>query len=458
MKTYGLLTIIIFTGLGFIGLNFAIAEPNEPNTTITKTAEERLAELEQKIEVLEKQRETDLNAAVEKAWTTPIITANSKDGFAIKSPDDDFILKLRGLIQTDSRSVSGKKGSTSDDTFLLRRLRPIFEGTVWKDIDFKFVPDFGSGATAIQDAYLDFKYFPAAKLQVGKFKAPFGIERLQSNADTLFTELALSGNLTPNYDIGAMFHSESLFGGKVSYAAGIFNGVADNGSLDSDIDSGKEFAGRVFVNPWKGGDNAFLDGLGIGFATTLGTKEGTSSSSYLPSYKTPGQQTFYSYRSGVFADGPAIRYSPQAYYSYGSFGLLTEYITSSQEVMLGTTSDKLTNKAWQVAASYVLTGEAASYKGVKPKNPFDPKTGKWGAFELVGRVSQLNVDDNAFPTFANSATSAKAAAAWGVGLNWYLNRNVKASLDYDQTRFSGGHSSGDRENERAIMARVQVSF
>ena len=62
------------------------------------------------------------------------------------------------------------------------------------------------------------------------------------------------------------------------------------------------------------------------------------------------------------ADGQAIRFSPQAYYSYGSFGLLTEYITSSQEVALGTDSDKLTNTGWQVAASYVLTGEAASYK------------------------------------------------------------------------------------------------
>ena len=71
----------------------------------------------------------------------------------------------------------------------IRRARPIIEGTVFKDIDFKFVPDFGEGKPTIQDAYLDFKYVPQAKLQVGRFKSPFGIERLQSNADTLFTEL-----------------------------------------------------------------------------------------------------------------------------------------------------------------------------------------------------------------------------------------------------------------------------
>jgi len=459
MKGYGLLTMIILAGLNFVSVNVNGEESNEPNITGTKTVEERLAELEQKQKVIERQLEIEREATAEKAKTAPVVTANIKDGFSIKSPDGDFSLRLRGLLQADSRSVSGKKGSTSDDTFLLRRLRPIFEGNIFKDIDFKFVPDFGSGTTAIQDAYLDFKYFPAAKLQVGKFKVPFGIERLQSNADTLFTELALSGNLTPNYDIGAMFHSESLFGGKFSYAAGIFNGVADNGSLDSDVDSGKEFAGRVFVNPWKGGDNALLDGFGIGFAATLGTKEGTSSSSYLPSYKTPGQQTFYSYRSGVFADGPAIRYSPQVYYSYGSFGLLAEYITSSQEVTLGTTSGKLTNKGWQVAASYLLTGEAASYKSVIPRESFNPAAGTWGALEVVGRISQLDVDDKAFPTFADSAKSALSANAVGFGLNWYWNKNVKWVLDYEHTTFSGGESGGrDRETENAVLGRVQLMF
>jgi len=461
MKAYGLLTIIIFTGLNFISPNIGIAESNEPNTT-TKTLEERLAELEQKQKILERQLEIEREASAEKAKTTPIITANSKDGFSIKSPSNDFVLRFRGLIQADSRFVSGKKDSTAttnDDTFLLRRLRPIFEGTVWKDIDFKFVPDFGGGTTALQDAYLDFKYFPKAKLQVGRFKVPFGIERLQSSADTLFTELALSSNLTPNYDVGAALHSESLFNNKLSYAIGIFNGAADNASSDSDVDGNKEYAGRIFAQPWKDSGNSLIEGLGVGFATTLGDKTGTTSSTY----KTVGQQTFFKYNSGVVADGQHTRYSPQLYYHYGSFGLLGEYVLSEQNVKRGTNSQSLKNKAWQVAASYVLTGESASYKGVKPKNPFDPKTGKLGAFELVGRMSQLNIDDNAFAgstasAIASSSTSANAATAWGMGINWYLNNNVKASLDYEQTAFSGGSSSGDRQKERAILARVQLSF
>lgn len=461
MKSHSVLTIIILAGLNPIGSNAAMAGSNDPNTTSTRTVEDRVAELEQRERIRERQLEIEREQAAEEAKTSPFVTANAKEGFSIKSPDGDFSLRLRGLLQVDSRSVSGREDpKTSDDTFLLRRARPFFEGTVFGDIDFRLVPDFGEGKAAIQDAYLDFKYIPEAKLQVGRYKVPFGIERLQSNADTLFTELALSGNLTPNYDLGATFHSETLLGGKLRYAVGVFNGAVDNGSSDSDVDDNKELAARIFVSPWKGGNIPLLDGLGVGFAVTAGKKDGSAGhGQYLPSYKTPGQQTLFKYRDDVFADGEAIRYSPQAYYSYGSFGLLTEYIVSLQEVVRGASSDKLQNKGWQVAASYVLTGEAASYKSVVPREVFDPVASTWGAFEVVGRLSQLDVDDEAFPTYADPSKYAQSARAWGLGLNWYWSRNVKWMFDYEHTAFDGGETGGrDREAEDAILVRAQLTF
>jgi phosphate-selective porin OprO/OprP len=45
-----------------------------------------------------------------------------------------------------------------------------------------------------------------------------------------------------------------------------------------------------------------------------------------------------------------------------------------------------------------------------------------------------------------------------VGLNWYLNRNVKYVLNYEQTSFEGGAAPGDRRQEKAFLARAQVSF
>jgi phosphate-selective porin OprO/OprP len=452
---------MILTVLNALGASAAGVAARDPNTTTTPTTEERLAQLEQNQKVIQRQWEIEREQAAEKAKTAPLVSAGAKEGFSLKSPDGEFTLRLRGLLQADSRSVDGRDDpKASDDTFLLRRARPYFEGTLFQDIDFRIVPDFGEGKAALQDAYLDFKYVPEAKLQIGRYKMPFGIEWLQSNADTLFTELALSGNLTPNYDVGVTLHSESLFNGRLSYALGVFNGAVDNGSIDSDLDNSKELAARVFATPWKGGDNPLLDGLGLGFAVTTGDKEGDATrGQYLPSYKTPGRQTFFKYRDDAFADGESIRYAPQLYYSYGSFGLLGEYLVSSQQVTRGTNSDKLQNKGWQVAASYVLTGEAASYKGVTPRQAFKPSADTWGAVEVVGRVSRLDVDEDAFPTYADPAKYAESAQAWGLGLNWYWNKNVKWMFDYEHTTFDGGETGGrDREAEDAVLIRAQLAF
>jgi phosphate-selective porin OprO/OprP len=137
-----------------------------------------------------------------------------------------------------------------------------------------------------------------------------------------------------------------------------------------------------------------------------------------------------------------------------------EYVLSSQEVKSTTnvSAANLRNRAWQVAATYVLTGERASYNGVKPRKPFDPKQNTWGALELAARYSQLEVDRNAFPRFADPAKSSRAARAWTGGLNWYLNPVVKTSVDYAYTWFDRGATTGDRAAERAVFSRIQFSF
>src|SRR6185437_1117902 len=106
---------------------------------------------------------------------------------------------------------------------------------------------------------------------------------------------------------------------------------------------------------------------------------------------------------------------------------LSEYVISDQNVTKGAKSANLHNTAWEVTGSWVLTGEDATFTGVTPSHPFDPRDGHWGAVQLVGRFAHLDVDNAAFPTFANPATSASDATAWAAGLNWYLNRNVKVA-------------------------------
>lgn len=425
--------------------------------------EQRLEELEQEIRALKQQREDEKVEAAAKAKDVPIIKAG-KEGFSIGSKDGNFQLRLRGQVQADSRWYLDDSDKNATDTFLIRRARPILEGTLFRDFDFRLMPDFGNDSTALYDAYLEWKYLPWLKVRAGKFKPPVGLEQLQDDPYTLFAERAFPTGLVPNRDIGVQLRGD-LWEGVVQYQAGVFNGVTDgvNGGLDNN--DSKDFEGRVFLEPFKQTHVEPLQGLGFGMAGTIGHQNGSLSAPNVPSFKTPGQNTFFRYITGstlantAAAHGQRTRLSPQGYYYWGPFGLLGEYVVSDQEVEKGSATDHLRNTAWQVAGSVVLTGERASYRGVTPDKPFDLKNGGWGALELAGRYSVLRIDPEAFPTFANFSSSAQEARAWAAGLNWYLNRNVKLVLDYEETTFDGGATGGtDRQTERVVFTRAQVAF
>jgi phosphate-selective porin OprO/OprP len=111
---------------------------------------------------------------------------------------------------------------------------------------------------------------------------------------------------------------------------GILNGVADNAMLDTDSNNDKDAVARVFVTPFKGFGFESLKVLGIGVSGTYGNQQkGTATSPNLPSYRTAGQTTFFSYGSGVVSNGQHIRYSPQANFYWGPFGFFGEYAVLS---------------------------------------------------------------------------------------------------------------------------------
>lgn len=432
-----------------------------------------IEQIEQKIRILERKKEIDDEVAQAKVKEAPVVRAG-KDGFGLRSPDGNFDLHLRGYVQADARFYQGGEADPAPDTFLMRRVRPIVEGTVFKQFGFRIMPDFGNGTASIQDAYVDGNFSPTFKVRAGKFKPPVGLERLQSGADLLLVERAFPTNLVPNRDVGVQFSGDVL-NGTLNYAVGVFNGVIDGGSGENDTNSDKEYAVRLFAEPFKNREDSSFRGLGIGLALSVGDQSGSAAAANLPRFVTPGQQTFFSYTGttaatstapslpGAFADGSRERIAPQFYFYKGPFGLLGEYVQSNQEVSRGGVKKDVKNTAWQFAASWVLTGEDASFRGVNPREPFQWGQGSWGAFELAARVSRLEVDDDVFADsatsrLANPRSSAREATDYGIGLNWYFNRFSKLVLNYDQTQFKDGAAAGDRDKEKVLFTRFQVGF
>ncbi len=424
--------------------------------------ETRVQQLEQELALMKRRLEVEAETQASKP-VQPVVSAGS-DGFAIRSPDSKYVFRLRGYTHFDSRWFSDPPSNrpAGADTFFFRRIRPIFEGTLAGVVDFRIMPDFAGSQLVVQDAYANLRYLPEAQLQFGKYKEPVGLERLQSATAMWFIERALPTQLVPNRDLGIMLQG-NVREGMFAYQLAWMNGVGDAGSADTDVGDDKDLVGRIFVHPFQEAGIDSLQGLGVGISTTYGRQEGAT-----PQYRTSGQQVFFNFRGpttgpvtpGVFQTGKRVRYSPQAYWYWGSFGLLGEYVSNSADFRRAGFGDtRVDSSAWQISGAWAVTGENELYRGLIPSSSFDPGNGSWGAVELISRVSGLRVSNSAFTSnFANPATAAQDATLWSVGVNWYLNRFIKLGLNYDRTTFDNFGSNPDRATEGVILSRLQLSF
>ena len=391
----------------------------------------------------------------------PEVTAG-RDGVSVRTPDGTFQLSLRGYMQSDGRFFLDDSRNGTDE-FVLRRVRPIVEGTLFRLFGFRLAPDFGLGTATLQDGYLDARLHSLVRIRMGKFKSPVGLERLTTASDLLFVERALPTALVPNRDVGIVVHGDWK-SGMLTYMGGVLNGTVDGGSADVDDHDGKDVAARVFALPFKTDRRSWLQGLGVGLAGSYGIERGTQTAPALPVLRTSGQEVFFRFRTNtadggaVVADGARYRVSPQGYYYAGSTGFVVEHVLSAQEIRRSAATLTVRNTAWQIAASHVVTGEKATPRGVAPTRPFDRSAGGWGAFQLAVRFSTLGVADEVFPVFADPSTAAREARAVGVGLNWYLNTNVKVSAEYERSTFEGGAPGGDRPAELHLFTRFQLAF
>jgi phosphate-selective porin OprO and OprP len=327
------------------------------------------------------------------------------------------------------------------------------------------VPDFGEGRAVVQDAYTTFRPWSWLQLQIGKFKAPVGLERLQSDANAVFIERSHPTSLVPNRDVGVQLQGE--VGKKIfEYALGIFNGVPDGGSGDIDNHDNKDYVARVFGHPFRALDVPAISNFGIGVGVSVGKHNGTAATPALPTFRTPGQQSFFSFladtarpEATVVARSDRYRISPQAYYFVGPLGLMGEYALSHQTVIKGAEQAELDMAAWQVTGSVVVTGEDATFEAVAPKKPFNLETGDFGALEVAARYHELKVDSDAFPVFADHARAARLVRSWGVAVNWHITKGNRFAINYDRTNFRGGAADGaDREPENALFLRAQAAF
>ena len=378
-------------------------------------------------------------------------TAAAPAPFIMQSSDGENVIQVGMRAQLDGRYAVNDSAGAFTDTFLIRRFRPNLQGRLLRHFEFYFNPDFAGGTLVVQDAYVDAVFSTAFRVRFGKFKTPLGLERLTSANSLVFIERALPTWVLPNRDVGVQVLGD-VADNTVSYMAAVVNGATDFGSTDLDTNDDKEIAGRVVVRPLARRRASTLNGLGIGIAGATGAvKE-------LPVLKTATLfQPYFSYATAATGEGDRVRVTPQAFYYYKSFGATGEYARSAQMIRNGAVTADIMHRAWEVSASYVLTGEPVTERAVRPRHDFDFGGGHLGAIQVAARYHALQVDQDAISLGLATPGSSHKASAFTAGVNWYLNPFVKYVFNFERTVFDGD-PHGPRPPEHALAFEAQLSF
>jgi phosphate-selective porin OprO and OprP len=159
-------------------------------------------------------------------------------------------------------------------------------------------------------------------------------------------------------------------------------------------------------------------------------------------------------------------YSAEAAGTYGPLFFQGEYFWYNIDRNAFAPLPSLRFQGGYAEAAYVLTGEtrlynpaAAAYGGIVPANPFSLTGGGWGAWEIAGRYSTIDLNDRVGSAIG---VAGGRQTIYTLALNWYANRNVRLMFDYlhgDIAKQVSPTNFGDAGAKfNAFAMRTQVAF
>ena len=457
----------IFTILVVVTFSFSLLGLKGVQAKEEKSVEEDILEILKERGTINTEKYEELKKKVEeeKAEEAKKPRVGFKKGFSLETPDVNF--KLQPYMKLQGQFKSFEANHPTNNDFYMRTARLGLQGIVHKYLDFNVAGEFGKGSSCLWDGYMGFNYLPEAKLRIGQFKQPFSLEWYSPADWRDFIEMPLPiDNLTPDMDIGAMFHG-NLVKGILNYGLGICNGTGKN---TSDTNDDKDVVARLVLSPFNSSNNLFLKGLHIGGSITYGNQETERDEMRRKGkFQTAGETAFFQFNNGILHDGARTRYGGELCYMIGAFSLKGEWVRMNLDDLYHPTNgtkDDFDIDGGYVSLSYILTGEHqpfndGKYGRITPKHNFDPRNGTWGAIQLVARYETLSIDSELFRKgYADSTKYTDEAEGYTLGVNWYLNDIVRAMINYTSIDFNG-HIVKDGEKldgEDLFLVRMQLVF
>lgn len=431
---YSALAAALAITLGSLSFTAAAADSRDAEIALLK---EQLALLQAQVQALEERTNAQSDVNIDTAQALDKLVSESpkvetRGGIKITSADKRFEASLGGRIHFDAYAFDRDQASTTGTTEF-RRAELTLAGKAY-GWDYKMEQDLAVGTNhdGLRDLYIA-KSALGGKVTIGYFRPYRSMEELTSSNEITMMERPFSSAsaLYSGRDRGQGVGYLTA-GGSYSFGVSAFNLRGASGPRNEGVGA----AGRFTYAPINN-DNSTLH-----FGVSASTENANKGSSDLKA------SANYAGRSGpsqtiattTGASGDSVdTIGLEAAGAFGPLFFQSEYARATFERPLGGDQDVET---WYVMGSWMLNGGHKPYKA--GSGVFgSPKVADKGLWELTAR----------YDTIENKDVAGLEVSSWILGLNYYINPNVRVMFNYTR---GDNEFTGDATGQYAV--RTQLSF
>ena len=370
-------------------------------------------------------------------------TGKFSKGLKFTSEDGNFEFQAGGRVHFDYGMHDGDDEiGPLDDGLEFRRLRSVFSGRLYGNVDYKVQLEFAGTKVEYRDVYMGLRTSWFA-LRVGQFYQPFGLEMQTSSNYITFIERSHTTALAVDRQSGFLL-ARGIGAERGSIAISAYQeNSADGKNVDAGYWSG---AGRVTYVPVGGGESETLVHLGVAFANRR------NAAGELELELAPEAHLAPAFAEGTLLADSWNQFGFEAALLRGPWCALGEAVLLTTSAPDGFEDGTVYSYAAQL--SCFVTGEKKAYKAstglldrVSPAQNYDGQGGT-GAVELALRLSGTETEDG--------AAGAGSVQSLTLGANWHLNPQTRIMVNLLR---SEGTDTPDLEGVvQAILTRFQVDF
>jgi phosphate-selective porin OprO/OprP len=416
---------------------------------------------------------------------------------SICTPDGLNCIAITSRLHLDAGGYSYSPNTAAtvpqhlDSGVNARRARIGVLGTFMGDWNYALVYDFGgtsdgfggtaagslpgSAASGINNAYVSYVGIKGLAIEAGYMDVPYTLEEATSSNDIMFMERSSAQTIAASIAAGdnrsaagARWNNDWFWAG--GYVTGPTSGAIHSASSITPAGMTEQYGavGRVafqVINDKAyslhiGGNVEVLAKPALNRVTNTQTLT-LSDRAELRIDPTAGLST------GAIANVSSAQvFGVEAAASYGPVFFQGEYFFYNVDRLAFTGLPSLSFNGGYAEASWTITGESRAYNpgagvygGIVPANPFSLSNGGWGAWEIAGRFSFVDLNDKL--GLASGVAGGKQTI-YTAGLNWYVNRNVRFMLNYLHTdiekQVSAVNTGDIGATIDAVATRMQVAF